>query len=42
LVTLFNTKPSSPGWKPNADVNNDGVCNIKDIVNAIHYFNNHE
>jgi len=42
LVSLFNTKPSSPVWKPNADVNNDGVCNMKDIATAVAYFNKHE
>ncbi len=42
LVSLFNTKPSSLNWQPNADVNNDGVCNMKDIATAIAYFNKHE
>jgi hypothetical protein len=42
LVILFNTKPTSPNWNPNADVNNDGVCNMKDIAIAIINFNKHE
>jgi len=42
LVSLFNTRPSSPNWQPNADVNNDGFCNMKDIAIAIYYFNQHE
>jgi hypothetical protein len=37
MNAFFNTKPTSPNWKANADVNNDGVCNMKDI--AIFYFN---
>ena len=31
LVLLFQTKPNSQEWKPNADVNNDGVVNIRDV-----------
>jgi len=42
LVSLFNTRPSSPNWKPNADVNDDGVVNMKDIAIAVVYFNQHE
>jgi parallel beta-helix repeat protein len=42
MISLFNTRPSSPNWNPNADVNNDGVCNMMDIAIPIHYFNNHE
>jgi hypothetical protein len=42
LVTLFNTKPGSPNWNPNADVNNDGVCNMKDIAIAVLNFSQHE
>jgi len=42
-VALFPaTNPSSPNWKPNADVNNDGVCNMRDIQIAILNFNKHE
>ncbi len=42
LVSLFNTKPSSPNWMPNADVNNDGLANMKDIAIAVYYFNQRE
>ncbi|MGA2768170.1 MAG: PQQ-binding-like beta-propeller repeat protein [Candidatus Bathyarchaeia archaeon] len=42
LVSVFNTKPSSPNWQPNADVNNDGLANMKDIAVAVYYFNQHE
>ncbi len=42
LVSLFNTRPSSSNWNPNADVNNDCVCNMRDIAIAVHYFNQHE
>ena len=42
LVTLFNTRPTSPNWNPNADVNNDLVVNMRDISIAIAYFNQHE
>jgi len=41
LVSLFNTKPSSPNWNPNADVNVDGVVNMRDIAIAIAHFNQH-
>jgi hypothetical protein len=42
MITLFNTKPTSCNWNPNVDVNNDGVCNMRDIVTAMAYFNQHE
>jgi hypothetical protein len=42
LIQLFNTNPSSPNWKPNADVNNDGTVNMRDIQIAILNFNKHE
>jgi hypothetical protein len=42
IVALSNTKPSSPNWNPNADVNNDGVVNMRDIAIAVAYFNQHE
>ena len=35
LVRLFMTKPKSPNWNPNADVNNDAVVNIFDINIAV-------
>ncbi len=41
LVSLFSTRPSSQNWNCNADINNDGVCNMKDIATAIYYFNQH-
>jgi predicted MPP superfamily phosphohydrolase len=42
LVTLFNTKPNSPNWNPNADVDNNAVVSMKDIAIAILNFNKHE
>jgi len=42
LILLFNTNPTSPNWKPNADVNNDGTVNMRDIQIAILNFNKHE
>jgi hypothetical protein len=42
LINLFQTKPTKPPWYPNADVNNDGVVDMKDIAIAIYYFNRHE
>ena len=42
LISVFNTKPSSASWNPNADVNDDAVVNMKDIAIAIAYFNKHE
>ena len=41
MVSLFNTKPSSPNWNPNADVNGDGVVNMKDIATGVAHFNQH-
>ena len=42
MILLFNAKPSSPKWNPNADVNNDLVVNMRDINIAIMNFNKHE
>ena len=42
LILLFTTKPSSPNWNPNADVNNDGTVNMRDIQIPILNFNKHE
>jgi hypothetical protein len=42
LILLFNTNPSSPNWKPNADINNDGTVNMRDIQICIINFNKHE
>lgn len=42
MILLFNTKPSSPNWNPNVDVNDDGVVNMRDIQIAIINFNKHE
>jgi peptide/nickel transport system substrate-binding protein len=42
LVILFNTKPSSSNWNPNADVDNSGVVNMIDIAIAILNYNKHE
>ena len=42
LVILFNTKPASPNWNPNADVDNNAVVSMIDIAIAIFNFNKHE
>lgn len=42
LVFLFDTRPGSLNWNSNADVNNDGVVNIRDIAVAVASFNQHE
>jgi hypothetical protein len=42
MILLFNTRPSSPNWNPNVDVNDDGVVNMRDIQIAILNFNQHE
>jgi len=41
-VLLFNTRPSSSNWDPNADINGDDVVNVRDIQIAILNFNKHE
>jgi len=42
MILQFNTKPSSPKWKPNVDVNNDLIVNMRDIQIVIMNFNKHE
>jgi peptide/nickel transport system substrate-binding protein len=42
LILYFNTIPSSPNWKPNADINNDATVNMRDITIAILNFNKQE
>ena len=42
LVLLFATKPLSPNWNPNADINNDATVNMRDISIASLNFNKHE
>jgi hypothetical protein len=42
IILLFNTDPSSPNWKPNADINNDGTVNMRDIQIPVLNFNKHE
>ena len=42
MILQFNTKPNSPKWQPNADVNNDLVVNMRDIQIVIMNFNKHE
>jgi hypothetical protein len=41
LLTLFNTRPSSPNWNPNVDINKDGVVDMRDVGIAAHNFNKH-
>jgi hypothetical protein len=42
LIILFNTRPTSPNWNPNADVDNNGAVSMIDIAIAILNFNQHE
>jgi hypothetical protein len=35
LILLFQTKPDSSNWNPNADINDDGVVDTRDITTAI-------
>ena len=42
MIIQFNTKPTSPNWNPNADVNDDNTVNMRDIMIAIINFNRHE
>ena len=42
MVVLFNTKPTSANWNPNADINDDAVVNMRDIAIGIINFNKHE
>jgi hypothetical protein len=38
LVRLFMTRPKSPNWNPNADINNDLVVNILDVYIPVQNF----
>ena len=42
IISLFNTTPISPNWNPNADINNDGIVNMRDVQIPILNFNKHE
>jgi hypothetical protein len=42
IILLFSTNSSSPNWKPNADINNDGTVNMRDVAIAVANFNKHE
>ena len=42
MIMLFNTRPGSPNWNANADVNGDDTVNMRDISIAIINFNKHE
>jgi outer membrane protein assembly factor BamB len=42
FIYLYNTQPKSPQWNANADVNNDGIINMRDIAIAIFNFMKHE
>ena len=42
MVLKFNTRPNSPSWNPNADVDGDLVVNMRDIQIAILHFNERE
>jgi hypothetical protein len=42
IILLFNINPGSPNWKPNTDVDNNGVVNMIDIDIALLNFNKHE
>jgi hypothetical protein len=38
IIAKFGTKPSSPNWNPNMDLNKDGVVGIRDLAIAISNF----
>lgn len=42
LTQLFYTKPGNPNWNPNADVDGNGVIDVRDITIAIINFMRHE
>jgi hypothetical protein len=35
LISLFQTTPTCPNWDANADLNKDGIVNIRDITIAV-------
>jgi hypothetical protein len=38
VAVAYGSKPSDPKWNPNADVNDDGIVDIFDLVIvSIHY-----
>jgi hypothetical protein len=40
LILIFNAKPQSPSWNPDADLNKDEVINMRDIIILILTFLN--
>jgi hypothetical protein len=40
LILIFNAKPQSPSWNPDADLNKDEVINMRDILILILTFLN--
>ncbi|MEM4700794.1 MAG: S8 family serine peptidase [Candidatus Bathyarchaeia archaeon] len=42
LILLFDTRPGSQNWNPNADINDDSVVNARDITIAVINFYEHE
>lgn len=40
LILIFNAKPPSPSWNPDADLNKDEVVNMRDIIILILSFQN--
>jgi len=42
LIIRFNSKPDSPNWNANADINNDGTVNMRDVQIAVLNFTKHE
>jgi hypothetical protein len=41
LIKAFGSYPGQPNWNPNADLNNDGKVDIKDMVLLIKHFGEH-
>jgi hypothetical protein len=41
LVGAFGSKPGSPDWNANADINGDGIIDIYDAVTLSWHYNQH-
>jgi hypothetical protein len=41
-IIITQSTPDSQTWKPNADINNDGIVDVKDITIATANFHQHE
>jgi hypothetical protein len=41
VARAFGSKPGSSNWNPNADINGDGIVNMKDIALVARNFGQH-